>query len=77
MRPRWSHASGVADVGRTLPAVVLQIWGLGMITYLTLTDKITGLALLPVLAVAAGITQIPAYLSARKAKAVIEEVEAR
>lgn len=55
--------------------MVLQLWGLGMITYATLTDKIGGVALLGVLAIAAGITQVPAYVAARKAKAAIQEVD--
>lgn len=45
-----------------------------MMTYLTLTGQIQGIALLPVLAIAAGITQIPAVMQARKAKTLAKEV---
>jgi hypothetical protein len=53
--------------------VVVQVWGLAMITWAALTGRVEGVPLLALLGIAAGLTQVPAFASARKVKAIYKE----
>lgn len=63
-------AKGLRDV----LDLILVAWGLAGITYLVLTHQVSGIAALPLFGIGAGLTTVPAILSAKKAGKEAEKV---